>query len=153
MSALTLHPADTRAAWAAYWSDVNGESWLSAKALLELSPSLLGEAAGWVKLGRDLHEWVRAVDADGRGWSSTEARLFRIVAALIDPYPEVDSRNLPPYVVIPDPNLSDRGRRLIPLTDCLDSMGSWETEVWQILVNWGTGGNNREYRGRATMVP
>lgn len=31
-------------------------------------------------------------------------------------------------------------------------LGSWELDAWRILVAWGTGGNNREYQGRATVV-
>lgn len=139
--------------WTAYWADINGERWLTAKALIELSPSLHREATSWVDAGHDLRDWIRDVDDSGRGWSSTEARLFHVVAALVDPYPnDEDARGrtipLQPYTVE-----TGRGRRrLIPLADCLDSMGSWEAEVWQVLVNWGTGGNNREHGGRARVV-
>jgi hypothetical protein len=78
--------------------------------------------------GIDWDAWVADVDERGRGWSSTESRLFEVVAALV-----VDDRKL-------------------ALTRVLDYMGSWETDVWRVLVEWGTGGNNRELPGRATVV-
>jgi hypothetical protein len=31
-------------------------------------------------------------------------------------------------------------------------MGTWENGVWQILTEWGTGGDNREVPGRCAVV-
>jgi len=140
--------APPRPTWAEFWARVGDEDWLAAKALLELS-SIRREAESWLRWERDpLYDdsgepfgytdpypvldweaWIADYDAEGRGWSSTEHRLFALVAAL----------------VIPD--------RQIAFRSVLGYMGSWETEVWRILTEWGTGGNNREYPGRATVVP
>ena len=75
----------------------------------------------------DWEAWIASIDADGPGWSSTEWRLFRLVASVLDP------------------------ERPMLLRGNLDQMGSWETEAWRILVNWGTGGNNREWPGRVQI--
>lgn len=147
-------PADTATEWDSYWRGVGSEEWLTARQLIELSPSLRSEAASWLRTGkgRDLTDWIHDVDDTGRGWSSTESRLFRVVAALIDPYPDADwvedLPSLPLYVV----KVGDDYKRTVPLVYFLEQMGSWEIDVWRILVNWGTGGNNREYPGRATVV-
>lgn len=136
--------------WDAYWGRVGSEDFLAAKALLELSPSIRLDATQWLEWSTDelwdddgetvgqsepyanldWEGWVKDVDEQGRGWSGTEKRLFKVVAALVTSEP-----------------------RAIPLRGVLDYMGSWETDVWRILTEWGTGGNNREYPGRATVVP
>lgn len=72
-------------------------------------------------------EWLASVDRDGRGWSSSEWRLFRVVAALLD------------------------AERQMPLIGVFDGFGSWEADVWRILVTWGTGGNNRDVGGRLSL--
>lgn len=152
---LSTTPADTANAWDTYWHGVGSEEWLTARQLIELSPALHSEAAAWLKTGKgwDLTDWIHDVDDTGRAWSTTESRLFRVVAALIDPYPDADwvegNSTLPLYVVKVE---NDRYKRTVPLVYFLEQMGSWETDVWRILVNWGTGGNNREYPGRATVV-
>lgn len=134
--------------WDAYWATVGSEEYLAAKALLELS-SIQLDAAQWLEWHRDEQydddhnpagwsdpyptldwdAWIRDYDETGRGWSGTEHRLFRIVAALVS-----------------------SEERPFPLRETLGYMGSWETDVWRILVEWGTGGNNREYPGRATVI-
>lgn len=145
---------DANADWEAAWRTVGSEDWLTAKALLELSPALLREASAWVA-GHDgqpgeLIGWVEDVDRRGRGWSSTEGRLFRVVAALLDPSPDVlDAREVGYGMQMNE----DRVLRGVPLVYFLELMGSWEGEVWRILTEWGTGGNNREHRGRHTVVP
>ncbi|GAB3765698.1 hypothetical protein [Microlunatus parietis] len=117
--------------WNDFWKTVGSEEWLAAKALLELSRAVGNDAARWL-LDDVEHEdgpwqaWVDDVDANGRGWSSTEWRLFGIVASLTT------------------------GRPLDLST--LAYLGSWETAAWAVLVDWGTGGNNREYPGRARVV-
>lgn len=134
--------------WAAYWAGVGNEEYLTARALLDLSYDVRTEVArhlsyvpeetevegdevmvtgGYWRL--DWEAFAASLDAtdDTRPlFSSTGQRLARLVAALT-----ADA----------------------PFDVCaLTRMGSWETDVWRILVNWGTGGNNREYPGRATVV-
>ncbi len=136
MSGALVGPA--AAAWSTCWPEVGSEEWLAARALLELSPALVGEAASWVAQGGGrpgaLLDWVADVDREGRGWSSTERRLFAVAAALIDP---VDDDGEP---------------RTVPLVGLLDLMGSWEGDVWRILTDWGTGGNNAGRPGRWAVV-
>lgn len=141
---------DITTAWDAFWAGVGSEEWLTAKALLELAPALQREAASWVaSRGHDgLHEWVTDVDDNGRGWSSTEGRLFRLVAALVDPYPDRNTA----VGSWEAPTASGGVRRVVPVANFLELMGSWEGEVWRILTEWGTGGNNRETRGRFAVV-
>ncbi|WP_395695271.1 hypothetical protein [Nocardioides sp.] len=150
MTGMTPSADDLAAAWAAYWSAIDGEDWLTAKALIELSPSLQVEAARWVAADRDLDAWVRHIDDQGRGWSSTERRLFRVVAALLDPAPDVIDAHEVPYAMQMG---EDRVLRGVPLAYFLELMGSWEGDFWRILTTWGTGGNNRDRPGRATVVP
>lgn len=147
---MTTTPTTTLA-WDAFWSHVGSEEWLTAKALIELSYALRAEAFSWVeRRGRDgLHDWIRDVDDNGRGWSSSEARLFRLVAALVDPYPD----QVAPSGPWEAPTADGGVRRVIPVSNFLELMGSWEGEVWRILTEWGTGGNNREHAGRHTAVP
>ncbi len=127
---------------------VGSEEWLAALALLDLSPAVAEDAAGFTAWSRgdgrftytgegddqvgtfhpgaemDWEAWVAKVDSAGRGWSSTEMRLFELVAAL-----------------------TVAGRQ-VSLVGVLDRMGSWEGEVLSVLVQWASGGNNREYPGR-----
>ncbi|GAB3750762.1 hypothetical protein [Microlunatus parietis] len=117
--------------WNEYWARVGSEEWLAAKALLELSPAVRRDASLWLlAVGDDRRDpwqaWVDDVDTRGRGWSSTERRLYAIVASLTT-------------------------GRLLDLST-IANLGSWETAAWAILVDWGTGGNNREYPGRARVV-
>lgn len=127
-----------RPTWDEFWCNVNGEDWLSAKAVLELCPVVLEDASRWLRYNDhervrhadlDLDEWVRDVDEHGRTWSTTERNLFAVAASLID-----------------------RDRE-ISLVKVLSYTGSWERTLWRILVTWGTGGDNRGYQGRSTVVP
>jgi hypothetical protein len=126
---------------------VGSEQWLAALALLELSPAVATDAAQFTSWSRDggrytyagegedrvgtFHPqpemdwlaWVADVAARGRGWSSTESRLYQLVAALV-------------------------GEQPLQLAGVLDNMGSWEREVLDVLVQWASGGNNRELPGR-----
>jgi hypothetical protein len=124
--------------WNAFWNGVSGEDWLAAKALLDLCPTpLRSEARSWLRPdadggGRgwlDWDGWIADYDERGRGWSSTEHRLFAVIASLVDP------------------------DRPLALTRTLGYLGSWEGDVWRILTEWGTGGNNRDCPGRMTVVP
>lgn len=135
--------------WDAYWAGVGSEDYLAAKALLELSDAVRADASRWLEWHRERHYdehdnpdgyydphpaldwdgWVSDVDTEKRGWSGTEHRLYRIVAALV--------------------SSEDRA---IPFRRTFGYLGSWETEVWRILTEWGTGGNNKDYPGRATVT-
>ncbi len=131
--------------------DVGSESWLAALALLDLSPAVANDAARFTSWARDdgrftytgegedrvstFHpspdmdwlEWVADVEARGRGWSSTERRLYQVVASLTAAQP-------------------------LQLEGVLDDMGSWQREVLDALVQWASGGNNRERPGRLAVV-
>ncbi len=127
--------------WDEYWNGVGNQDWQAAGRLLDLSPRVRGYFAGHLAVvlkphhGDDLddpyddegHEpperrrrevtldWEAAagrIDADG--FSSTEARLARLVAALTTGQP----------------------LELASLT----WMGSWTAQVWQVLCEWGTDG-------------
>lgn len=128
-----------RPTWNEFWATINGEEWLAAKALLELCDAVRRNASQWLEWTHymdpipprpDLNfaEWVADVDERGRGWSSTEWRIFDIVAALVTP-----------------------GRPVV-LVGTFDLLGSYQIEAWRILVNWGTGGDNRTYPGRAIVT-
>jgi len=118
--------------WQEYWTQVRNEDWLAARQLLDLSPRVHGFFACYLaeelvptydddgherpRSLRDLNlDWAAAaarIDADG--FSSTERRLARLVAALTTGQPlDLES---------------------------MSRMGSWSLQVWQILLHWGTDG-------------
>ena len=131
--------------------EVGNESWLAALALLDLSPAVADDAARFTSWSRDAGRytyegdgedrvstfhpnsemdwlaWVADVDERGRGWSSTETRLYLVVAAL--------TANQP-----------------LQLIGVLDRMGTWERQVLDVLVQWASGGNNRELPGRLAIT-
>lgn len=136
----------TGPSWQTYWETVGSEDFLAAKALLELSPTLQADAGRWLRWNEneiygdkgeitgtrlsprlDWAAWIADVDDEGRGWSSTEGRLFKLVASLIQP------------------------DRPITLHGTLGYLGSWELPVLQALVTWSTGGDNRTTPGRARV--
>ncbi len=122
--------------WDEYWNGVGNGDWQAARRLLELSPRVCGFFAGHLAVvlepafdddrdddGHEMTErrrdvtldWEAAagrIDADG--FSSTEARLARLVAALTTGQP----------------------LELASLT----WMGSWTAQVWTVLCEWGTDG-------------
>lgn len=114
--------------WDEFWAGVGSEEWLAAKAVLDADPRLtvgrdfaqyLDEADPW-------DAWIASVKEDGRGWSSTEWRQYRIVAALVD-YDEVLNLQL------------------------LAQLGSWGRPILTALVEYASGGNNRDLPGRLTV--
>lgn len=115
--------------WDQFWSGVGSEEWLAAKAVLE--------ADSRMTVARDFEQfldhsdpwsaWTESVERDGRGWSSTERRQYAIVAALVG---ASESFNL----------------------HVLTSLGSWERPILAALVEWASGGNNREHRGRHRLA-
>lgn len=132
---------------------VGSEEWLAALALLELSPAVRADAAQYTEWSRgggryvddieggeqvrlfngnaqmDWEAWAADVDESGRGWSSSEWRLFQLVAAL-----------------------TVRDRK-VALLGVLNGLGSWEHNALDVLVQWASGGNNREFPGRYRVVP
>lgn len=131
--------------------EVGNEEWLAALALLDLSPTVAADAAQYTNWSRDsgrftyagdgaqrvsiLHPdpemdwigWVADVENCSRGWSSTERRLYKLIAALTTDQP-------------------------LLLAAVLDMLGSLEFEVLDVLVQWASGGNNREYPGRLAVT-
>lgn len=124
---------DPRASnWEKYFSDVQNERWLVAKALLELDAhrTVQRDAARWITnsqreghltgssdwiwdLELDWEAWVLDVDDCGRGWSGSEYRLFEVVAGLVVGRP-------------------------FDMVGVLDRLGSWRVDAWRILAQWGT---------------
>lgn len=132
--------------WSSYWADVGNERLLAAKALLELSPTVRRAVAQWLRtdieprfddegnevgeaeyINLDWDGWAADFESNGGPFSSTEAGLAEVVAALT-------------------------AGKSINLVRVLEYTGSWETQLWKVLVEWGTGGNNRDLPGRATVV-
>ena len=130
--------------WLEYWADIDNERLLAVGALLDLSNTVREDVARWVRtemsplfdddgdeVGEeecvvvDWHGWATDLEA-GRPFSSTETNLAKLVAALAADKP-------------------------IKLAEVLEYTGSWETPLWTVLVEWGTGGNNRDLPGRATV--
>lgn len=120
------------ALWREYWAQVRNEDWLTARRLLDLSPRVRGFFAchlaeqqiptyddGGHERPQPLRDvaldWEAAaarIEADG--FSSTEHRLARLVAALTTGQPlDLES---------------------------LTRMASWNLQVWQVLLDWGTDG-------------
>jgi hypothetical protein len=86
------------------------------------------ESGVWIfNTALDWEGWVADVDERGRAWSSTEWRLYDLVAGLTTGRP-------------------------FNIVGVLDRMGSWEAEVWEILTEWGTGGDNNGCPGRSAAV-
>ena len=136
--------------WEEYWAGVGNEDWQAARQLLELSWRVRGFYAAHLAVvlepafddnddeGRELPgrrrevllDWESAagrIDTghsntgrtdtghiDAAGFSSTEARLARLVTALSTGAP-LDLASL-------------------------TWMGSWSSQVWQVLCEWGTDG-------------
>ncbi len=149
---LTLARVGRQPSLAQVREGVGSEEWLAALALLDLSPAVAGDAEEftlWSQDGgqytyegegedrvgtfhpdaeMDWEAWVNDVDEHGRGWSSTEHRIFELVAAL-----------------------TVRDRK-VALVGVLDLLGSWEHEALTVLVQWATGGNQRDLAGRLTVV-
>lgn len=131
---------------------IGSEEHLTALALLSLSPTVSADAARFTSWSKsdgtyerelsgtetknvfnpspcmDWDAWADNVDSVGRGWSSTERRLFDLVSALTVP------------------------KRQVSLVATLPLLGSWQNEALAILVNWATGGNNRDTSGRCVVV-
>lgn len=132
-----------RPTWHEHSARVRSRAVSAAIAVLEVDPEgpVLRDASRWLEYescrhggedcacrrrpALDWEGWARDVDAQGRGWSSGEFRLFEIAAGL-------------------------GAGRPFRITDTLDALSQWEPRIWQILVTWGTGGDSREQPGRMT---
>lgn len=132
---LMLRRVGERPTLAQVRAGVGSERWLAALALVDLSPGLSAELAGWTSWASEdgtftyegevatfhpmplmrWEEWAADVDERGRGWSSTERRLAGLVMALT----------------------VDRPVRLVGV---LDGLGDAETDALRVLVEWATGG-------------
>lgn len=128
------------------------EEWQAGLALLDLCPGLALNAARFTEWsdhgGRyvptgdgevqevvfhpdplmDWEAWAADVDDAGRGWSSSEWRLFELIAGI-----------------------TIRERK-VSLEEVF-SFGSWEREALAIVVEWATGGNQGVQPGRYTIAP
>lgn len=144
---MTENIGSARPTWGEYWETIGNEQLLAAKALLELSVTVRRDVENWLRWQHDeawtatdgthipaerwadldWDGWAADVDERGRPFSSTEGRLVELVAALA-------------------------ARRPLQLDGVFNLMGSWETDVWRILTEWGTGGDNRDRAGRATVT-
>lgn len=132
--------------WLEYWACIDNERLLAVGALLDLSLTVREDVARWLRtdmeplfdddgdevgeqecVNVDWDGWAADVEAAGRPFSSTEGNLAKLVASLAADKP-------------------------ISLAQVLEYTGSWETQLWTVLVEWGTGGNNRDLAGRATVV-
>ncbi|OBI29055.1 hypothetical protein [Mycolicibacter sinensis] len=133
--------------WLRYWAGIDNERLLAVGALLDLSQTVREDVARWLRTemeplfddaGDEVGEqeydyvdwdgWATDLESAGRPFSSTEANLAKLVAALA-------------------------AGRPINLVQVLEYTGSWENQLWTVLVEWGTGGNNRgDLPGRATVV-
>lgn len=130
-------------------STVGSEQWLAALALADLSDDVRTDLARWTAWGDcgtytydgdartfhpdaivDWEAWARDVEENGRGWSSSEAwPLFDLIAALT-----TDGGVVHPRTLV---KLGSLGQQ--------DALG--------ILVDWASGGNNRDRGGRYKVVP
>jgi hypothetical protein len=129
------------------------EDWLAGLALVALSPSVSADAAQFTEWSRDdglytydgegdqrigtfhpspwidWEAWVVDVDDRGREWSTTESGLFDLIAG-ITVY-----------------------RRAVFLPRVLGWLGSWEAQALSIVVEWASGGNQKDQPGRLTVYP
>lgn len=71
----------------------------------------------------DWDAWIDDVDANGRGWSTTEYRLFELTASLT--------------------STLDRG---VPITH-MGRLGSWQDEVWKVIKDWADERIGPDYLG------
>lgn len=127
----TTTSASSSTGWGRYWAGVDNEDWLAAHRLIELSPRVGGFFRAHLaqvpvavfdddgcQLGHHAElclDWQAAADhLDGEGFSATEQRLARLACALATGAPlEISSLAL---------------------------MGSWATDVWAVLADWGPDG-------------
>lgn len=88
--------------WTAYWDGIHNERILAAGALLDLSSTVREDVAKWLRTDKeplfnddgdevgeqeyvtlDWDGWATDVEATGRPFSSTEANLAKLAAALV----------------------------------------------------------------------
>ena len=134
---------ETKPTWEQYNAYVRNEECAAAIAVLECDPFgvVLADAARWLREsptrdGRyadgmfkpepflDWEAWVADVDQRGRGWSSTQWRLYQVAAGLAT------------------------GREF-NIVGVLDRLNEWTRPVLMILIAWSTGGNAEKIRAAA----
>lgn len=107
--------------WERYWAQVGNEEWLAARELLDLSARLREVFGAFVNQdpkagpGELELDWDAAAEqVEREALSSTEYKLARLVLGLTtgQPFP----------------------------VESLCWMGSWQGEVWRVLVQWASGG-------------
>jgi hypothetical protein len=117
MSAAKAPTSGAAVVWSRFWNDVDNPAWLAARDLLDLCPTVRRFFAGYLDVDEEgvWLDWTTAAEhlAD-TGFSSTEGRLALLVAALTTGTP-VD-------------------------IGLLDSMGSWQDDVWAVMTSWATEG-------------
>jgi hypothetical protein len=130
----------TRPTWEQYSAHASNEECAAAIAALECDPFrvVLTDAARWLRYSPfrdgvyvdgtfcpdpylDWDAWVSDVDQRGRGWSSTQWRLYAIAAGLAT------------------------GREF-NIVGVLDRLNEWTLPVLQVLVTWSTGGSAEKIR-------
>lgn len=134
---------ETKPTWAQYRTHVSNEECAAAIAVLECDPFrvVLLDAARWLRYSPfrdgvyvdgvfhrdpflDWEAWVSDVDGRGRGWSSTQWRLYQVAAGLAT------------------------GREF-NIVGVLDRLNEWTRPVLLILIAWSTGGSAEEIRTAA----
>ncbi|MGL4743724.1 MAG: hypothetical protein ACRCXL_04970 [Dermatophilaceae bacterium] len=150
---LVLERVGARPSLATVEQEVGSEDWLAGLALLGLCPVVARDAARFTEWSRDdgsytydgeredrmgtfhpqpLMDWAAwAADVDGccRGWSTTEWRLYELVTGI---------------------TVEDRPMQL---SSVLTGLGSWEAQALTIVVEWASGGNQRDLPGRVAVGP
>lgn len=140
---MTHDAVETRPTWQEYRDHVGNEERAAAIAVLEIDPYkvVLADAARWLCHspfgdGRyvegnfrpdpylDWDAWVADVDGAGRGWSSTQWRLYEVAAGLAT------------------------GREF-NIVGVLDRLNEWTRAVLLVLIAWSTGGSAEKIRAAA----
>lgn len=140
---MTHNSVEVRPTWQEYKDRVRNEVLAAAMAVLEVDPYrvVLQDAANWLRYtpvgdGRlvdgvfqpdpclEWGGWAESVDRIGRGWSSTQWRLFEVAAGLAT------------------------GREF-NIVGVLDGLNEWTGPVWRVLLAWSAGGTAEEIGGAA----
>lgn len=131
-----------RPSWEDYWATVGNEAYLMVRTWLEASPTVRNDAAQWVSAREhggvelDWVGWFTDVEESGRGWSSTETRLFKLARQILWTWNH-------PHSAEAYDRECDRWRTAHPtidLEDVLGGLGSWEQPILTALVEWASGG-------------
>jgi hypothetical protein len=135
------HKVQARPTWEEYRTCVRNEELVAAMTLLEVDPyaTVRNDAARWLSWSQrgdgrmvagvlmpnpqlDWEAWVTDVESLGRGWSSSQWRMYDVVAGLT-------------------------ANRPFNIVGVLDRLNEWGTPAWCILAAWGSGANADQIRG------